>query len=249
MKKVLFIGATHGNETIGLDALRIIGSRSNYDFLVGNPRAKEKNIRFTEYDLNRAGLGDPTAPEYEKRRAVEIQNQASNYEYTIDLHGTHQTTGVFLLVTNPSLANLRLASFFEIPNLVIWPSITPEMQYPMSEFFSSGIEIESGPQTNPQTTLELAAYLKDFLENLTERQTNSDWIKRLEQKKLWEMCGSIPTEPNLSEKLKEFELVNHNGETFAPIFVGTYKYENILGYKLKPYTPEEFKTKFLPYQL
>lgn len=243
MKKVLFIGATHGNETIGLEALAALG-RTDFAQIIGNPRALALNQRYTECDLNRAGLGNPTAPEYEKRRAAEILDEVKNYEYVVDLHGTYQNTGIFLLVTNPSIENLRLASYFDIPNLVVWQSITPEMQYPVSEFFPTGIEIESGPQTNPQTTIQLAIYLKDFLENLSERESNPDWILRLEQKTLWEMCGSIPAEPGLVEQLKEFELTTLQNETFAPIFVGTYKYENILGYKLRLHTIESFKQRF-----
>ncbi len=246
MKKILFIGATHGNEIIGLEALAMLPNQVGFDVLVGNPRAKEQGVRFTEFDLNRAGLGDPNAPEYEKKRAAEIYEQVKSYKYAIDLHGTYQNTGVFLLITNPTPTNLRLASYFNIQNLVIWPSVTPEMQYPMSEFFPCGLEIESGPQTDPQTTTTLASHLRDFLENLAEREADVDWIKRLGQKTVWEMYGSIPAEPGLAEKLIEFKLINHHHETFAPIFVGTYKYSDILGYKLKLLTPQEFKTKFLP---
>lgn len=249
MRKVLFIGATHGNESIGLEALQTLSSRNDFTQIIGNPRALELNQRYTEYDLNRAAPGNQDAAEYEKRRAIEIIKQAQEYPYTIDLHGTDQPTGIFLLVTNPTPANLRLASYLNIPNLVIWPSVTPEMQYPMSEFFPCGIEIESGPQTNPQTTIELAEYLKDFLDNLAEREADPNWIKRLAKKNLWEMYDSISAEPELLNKLKEFQLVTHQNETFAPIFVGTYEYQNILGYKLKPYTLQEFKTKFLPEQL
>lgn len=249
MKKILFIGATHGNEIIGLEALKKLKNRPVFSQITGNPRALAQQKRFTECDLNRAAPGNPTASEYEKRRATKIIEQTKSYQYTIDLHGTDQNTGIFLLVTNPTPANLRLASYFNIPNLVVWPSITPEMRYPLSEFFSCGLEIESGPQTNPQTTTQLADYLDDFLDNLTEREIEPNWLKRLEQKKLWEMYEPIPAEPDLIGKLAEFQIITHRNETFAPIFVGTYQYKNILGYKLKSYTLPKFKTKFLPEQL
>lgn len=246
---ILFITATHGDELVGYRAVaELKKTRADFDTLIGNPAALAAQTRYTECDLNRAAPGKPESPRYEERRAAEVLTAARNYRYTIDLHGTVQNTGIFLLVTNPTLANLRLASYFDIQNLVVWPSVTPEMQYPMSEFFPCGLEIESGPQNNPDTQSELQKILNDFLDNYREREKLPlrDWENRLHQKNLYEMYGSIPTDEGLNAtQLQEFQTVTHRGETFAPVFVGVGLYKNILGYKLKIYSPNQFSKKFL----
>lgn len=247
--EILFIGATHGNERVGVDAIALTQQTyKDFDWIIGNPRAFTKNIRFTKTDLNRCGRGNPQSSIYEEKRAVEIQNIAKNYKYIIDIHGTYQDTGTFLLVTNPTKENLRLASFFNINTLIIWPSVTPDMQYPLSEFFSCGIEIEVGNQTDPQNTQLLVESIQDFFENLpaNERLDEEQWTSRLYNKKIYEMYGDIQKSTGLTlNMLQEKTEITWQGETFTPIFIGTYPYDTILGYKLKSLTPKDLQKKFL----
>jgi len=46
MKQLLFIGGTHGDEPIGVDALRELESRSRvFDWIIGNPPALQAGKR------------------------------------------------------------------------------------------------------------------------------------------------------------------------------------------------------------
>jgi len=81
MKKILFIAATHGNEPIGVDVLqRLEKTRTNFDWIIGNPKALAQNTRCFEGDLNRSAPGDAASPLYEKRRAKEILDLSKQYE-------------------------------------------------------------------------------------------------------------------------------------------------------------------------
>ena len=44
--------------------------------------------------------------------------------------------------------------------------------------------------------------------------------------------------------LKEFEEINLNNEKITPVFLGTYDYPEIIGYKLKKLSDEELKKYF-----
>lgn len=249
MNNTLFIGATHGNERVGVDALALLQQeKRNFDWIIGNPRAFVQNIRFTEKDMNRCGLGNLNSDIYEERRAAEIQAIAKEYTYTIDIHGVNQATETFLLITNPKKENLRLASFFDIDKVIIWPSITPEMQYPLSEFFPCGIEIEVGSQQEPKNTEKLYGSLLDFFTKKVENEqlTKEQWIQKLLSKRLYEMTGPILQSNTLTkEMLEDGREITDNNETYIPWFVGTYPYTNILGYKFKSLDSQTFTQKFL----
>lgn len=246
---ILFIGATHGNERVGVDALALLQQeKRNFDWIIGNPCAFAQNVRFTEKDMNRCGLGNPDSNTYEERRAAEIQAIAKEYTYTIDIHGVNQATETFLLITNPKKENLRLASFFDIDKVIIWPSLTSEMQYPLSEFFSCGIEIEVGSQQDPKNTENLYKSLLDFvsMKEQNEMLMEEEWKQKLISKRLYEMTGPILKSDTLTkEMLEDGREITDNNETYIPWFVGTYPYTNILGYKFKPLNSQEFRQKFL----
>ncbi len=111
-KDILFIGATHGDEPIGLEALCEIRRRCPelyFDFIVGNPRALQQAKGWIDYNLNRAAPGDSGAREYEKRRAYEVLEMAKNYQYVVDLHGTKTKAGIFIIITNPKKENFYLS--------------------------------------------------------------------------------------------------------------------------------------------
>jgi succinylglutamate desuccinylase len=103
--KILLIGATHGNELLGVKLYQhLLRTRSplieHIDFIVGNPRAYACRIRYTESDLNRSyGQGDNT---YEQRRANEIQQYVATTkpDLVIDAHTTSTIQPNILIVGN-----------------------------------------------------------------------------------------------------------------------------------------------------
>ena len=93
MTKILAIISTHGNELLGPNVLAyMLAKRSklleNMEFIIANPRAYVKNVRYTESDLNRSyGLGLDT---YEGRRAkiIEERIRLLKPELVLDFHTT-----------------------------------------------------------------------------------------------------------------------------------------------------------------
>ena len=93
MTKILAIISTHGNELLGPNLLvYMLAKRSklleNMEFIMANPRAYAKNVRYTESDLNRSyGLGLDT---YEGRRAKVIEERIRllKPELVLDFHTT-----------------------------------------------------------------------------------------------------------------------------------------------------------------
>lgn len=93
MVRILAIISTHGNESLGPSLLAyMLAKRSklleNMEFIIANPRAYAKNVRYTESDLNRSyGLGLDT---YEGRRAkiIEERIRLLKSELVLDFHTT-----------------------------------------------------------------------------------------------------------------------------------------------------------------
>ena len=93
MTKILAIISTHGNELLGPNVLAyMLAKRSklleNMEFIIANPRAYVKNVRYTESDLNRSyGLGLDT---YEGQRAKTIEERIRllKPELVLDFHTT-----------------------------------------------------------------------------------------------------------------------------------------------------------------
>lgn len=93
MKKILLLGSQHGDEPLGDLLYEYIGKHHperapEIDFIIGNPQAKRKNVRFIESDLNRSYSGKGET--YEERRAIELVRIIAKHHYSLvlDLHTT-----------------------------------------------------------------------------------------------------------------------------------------------------------------
>lgn len=225
MNKTLIIGATHGNEPIGVRALESIGTqREDFDWIIGNPRAYEQNIRYTDTDLNRSAPGDTTSKNYEERRAAELVALSKKYEATIDIHGTSKDTGCFIIITNPSKENIELAKQLDVERVVYWPALSPELEGPVSEFFPCGLEIECGPKEDTSTQVELERILNRYL----------DGKPRKTEQRFYEVYGQL--EGKSTVQLQEFEEVTIENETFAPLLIGSYQDSyGVSCFKLRPW--------------
>lgn len=231
-KNLLFIGATHGDEPIGVSVLtELAGRRSDFDWIIGNEPALNQGRREFEGDLNRSAPGNLSSERYAVRRAGEIVELSHDYKYTIDLHGTSKNTGIFIIITNPTLKNLQLATLFDIDRIVIWPSFSPELEGPLSEYFPCGLEIECGERDDPAIARELSNILTDFLDNLENRR-QPNFESAIENRTIYQVYGTVfasdDVEPDL---LAEFQETNLGGMNFTPLLIGSY--DEIICYKMR----------------
>jgi hypothetical protein len=88
--KILVIGGMHGNETLGLEVVKLFQDNPvvAVGTLLANEQAIEANCRFVEQDLNRSFPGDSKSAKYELRRASEILKIARKYDVVLDFHNT-----------------------------------------------------------------------------------------------------------------------------------------------------------------
>jgi succinylglutamate desuccinylase len=235
-KKTLIIGGTHGDEPIGIRAIKKL-SVGRFDWLIGNPIALKNNKRFYQKDLNRSAPGDLQSNVYEVRRAAEIIARSKKYQYTIDLHGTKKNTGVFIIITNPKLVNWKLAAMLNIDRIVYWPAISSELSGPLSEYFNCGLEIECGPKNSELVENKLVIVLEDFLKNIN---VDSDWREKLKQKDIFQVYGSVNQMSNPNKEFSEFEKVDYQGEEFYPLLVGSY--QEVACYKMKKINWDQAKS-------
>ena len=96
--EILIVGATHGNEPAGVEAIvrihKLIQSgeieieRGVVHFLLGNPEAYIKNSRYIDFDLNRLFLDEHT-DSYEGHRMQEVKRLIHNhngFHALLDIH-------------------------------------------------------------------------------------------------------------------------------------------------------------------
>ena len=222
-KDVLFLGATHGDEKVGIKSLERLEESNKFDWLLVNEAAYKEGKRFLEIDMNRSARGNIDSDKHEERRVAEILRKFDSYNYVVDIHGTVANAGLFIILTKLSFDDLLLALQFDIPNIVIWLPKEKKSTGPLVEFAQPGIEIECGPKDSEAVTAEVTEKMKSFLNNYNKPITKDN----LKGKSIFWVDGKI--EKSLVP-LKDFELTEVDGEEFYPLLVGEY---GISCYKMK----------------
>lgn len=221
--KLLVITALHGDETFSSEPVKKVQEQYKdtfpFDVIVGNPKAVEQNVRFTEGDLNRIAPGNPSSEIYEERRAAELVELSKNYSAVIDIHGTNANTGIFTLVTNPTFENLLLASLVPVDNVVIWASKKSQLSGPFTQYAQCpAIEIECGPKNEAIIKKDLEDVLMNFTKNCTEPAF--DLMANAKVKNYFYVYGKI--EGQDTSDMKEFELFEAGEEEFYPLLINSY---------------------------
>ncbi len=133
--RVVILGSVHGNERVGAAVVQTLARElkpedvfGTVELVVGNPRAYEKDIRFTGFDLNRLfGSAMPegvSAGAYEVQRAVELKTCIEGADYLLDIHSTIKPSVPFVYMENTP-EHRRLAALFGTPYIV---SAEPEFR-------------------------------------------------------------------------------------------------------------------------
>ncbi len=225
-QKILFLASTHGDEGFSVPVLQALEKKYARDFswLIANERARERNVRFTEVDLNRSAPGDPMSPLYEVRRAYELMQIAKSYDFVIDIHGTTAISGIYAIICNPTPINIAFAACLPVTNVVIWTDKTVQQSGPLTQFVSSGLEIECGPKNAP----EIASELKIVLTKIIKEGLNINYAKN---QRWYRVYGTLPKGFSGAGDLRYFQETSVSGETFFPLLMG--QYHNVLCYKME----------------
>jgi succinylglutamate desuccinylase len=232
--KILLIVATHGDEKIGLEIVKILKNKKlgrYFDFLIGNPKALKKNLRFIEVDLNRSYPGKKSSLLYEERTAFKNLSFAKEYQYVLDIHEASQGINDFIIIPKERLPKLFPVNLINLGTILIWPN----PKGPMSQMLENAVELEFGMKNRSRKTVIKAAerVVRQFIKSiyLTRRKEN--------KQKLYYVYGKLFLKDFIGpiEKLRDFRKTMVNGETFRPLLVGQYLRNGIICYKMRLHKP------------
>lgn len=107
--KILLLGATHGNEPVGVDAWKCLKEMFVADefslvngevhFLEVNPMARKMGVRFIEHNMNRIFTDSlPESVEGQRASAIREFFKANKYDYVLDAHSV--SVGEFSMFIN-----------------------------------------------------------------------------------------------------------------------------------------------------
>lgn len=229
LKEILFLTAVHGNEQFSIDVLKKIKEKfitDNYSYLIANEEALKKNVRYIDADLNRVAPGQKNSKKYEYSRAYELLKECKKYHYVIDIHGTLAKTGIFTIITNPKLKNIKLANSLPINNIVVWGE-KAKKGGPLTRFVDCGLEIECGPKNSVKIKKQLSKVIKIIINQ------KINFNSKLKSKKnLFKVYGKLlKSDLPKNYKLKEFKKVKIGRESFYPLLIN--RYNDIICYKMK----------------
>lgn len=226
--------ATHGDEPLGPEVMKQIEKelprdQYGYDWIIANEKAFEKNVRFTEVDLNRNAPGDIKSAVYEEKRAAELVELSKNYDFVIDIHGSVSNCGIIMIITYPTLQNLALASYFDVERQVVWYAKSSLTQGPVTQFVHCpAVEIECGPQKNSTIQNKLKDILMRFITQ-SEQMSLSKILKQAKKSEFYVVYGKQIG--NHDPTVVDFQEITMGAETFYPFLAN--QYPNILCYKAK----------------
>jgi hypothetical protein len=222
-RRILLVAGTHGDEPVGLRAIKRLkrtSVSSDFDFIIGNPEACAKNVRFIDIDLNRCAPGDLKSDKREERRAAEILEIARPYEYMLDLHGAKNPhIGIFSIISNPTPENLGLALNLNVNRIIIWPG--KKESGPCAQFLPRAIGIECGNQLSGRTARALSVIVRKFSSRVRSGNYSRYPAIDFRRKKIFFVEGKLIDEA-FKEKLADFQKAEYKGKEFYPLLSNQY---------------------------
>jgi succinylglutamate desuccinylase len=224
----LIIVATHGDEKIGIEAINILRQKgiSNFDVLIGNPKALEENKRFIDTDLNRSYPGNSMSNKYEEVLAVENFEIAKKYKYVIDMHEASFGQDNFIIVPKETLPKDFPLNLLNLEKVLLWP----DPKGPMTQFLENGVELEFGMKDKPrQDVLSQAVQIVEgFLLSISGKK-----LPAVANQEVFYVYGYLSGEKSDAIGLRDFEEAESGGEKFLPLLTGQYLNSGIVCYKMR----------------
>lgn len=200
---IIFVAGIHGNEQMPVRAL----TKNNIPFIIGNLRAKKKNIRFIDNDLNASfGL---KARGYEPQRAKEILKQIKTKDLVVDFHTTTAKTPPFVIIVDKKM--LKFAASTGLKRVVLMKHNIKNKHALIN--YRQGISVETGNHNSK----------KSF--DTTLRIVKNVNVKKQHNIELYEVYDKI-LKPGIYKNFKQHR------DGFFPVLAGEKAY-NFYGLKAK----------------
>lgn len=172
MKQIVVMAGIHGNEQLGVTVINRLQQEitdKNITFIIGNPEAYKKNVRFCDEDLNRLFGTEPiTHNSYETARAKVLMPILAQADILIDIHSTIKPSVPFIYCENTE-EHLKIARHFDVPYIV-----SPHKDFKPTELCSStdnyvdrhggiGITLETGWHKDHNCEEHIYTALRNFI--------------------------------------------------------------------------------------
>ncbi len=206
--EVVFVAGIHGNERLPVKALQDAGVK----FVLGNPVAYEKNVRFLDQDLNASfGTENETC---ESKRAADLLMVIPEEKLVIDFHTTTAETEPFVIIVDK--AQVDFAKSLGIKKIVLM-SLNIKSGKSLINY-RNGVSVELGHHEDLENSYNLPMSIS----------TNLGKIFECDEYELYEVYDVIKEEGN-------FQNFKECNESFVPILYGEHSYrdEGIFGLKAK----------------
>ena len=170
------MAGTHGNEICGIQAFENIIPNLEIEhgtvfFILGNPKAIAENVRYTEYNLNRAfkDISEYSKAElknYELQRAQEIKKYLDKSSALLDIHSAKKKTEPFIFCEEKSISTAQELSSKFLKIVLGINAVEPGgTDGYMANMGKIGICVECG-QHNDKSAITLAEQsIHNFLKN------------------------------------------------------------------------------------
>jgi hypothetical protein len=217
--KILILGGVHGNELLGIKLVKYLQANpiKGVDALIANPKAVERNIRFTEADLNRS-FGCKNVNNYELKVAYKLAKVFKKYDCVLDFHNTQSVNNDCLFIGKN--ASSQLKDF--LPKLKLTRCVIATYNC-LNKVAGNAVSIEISESSN----LNGVSYWYKTIQNITNKEINNSntikikyyrYIKRLTWQQKSKYNLNLQTFKPLS--IKEKQLLNLSG-IIVPIFVNS----------------------------
>lgn len=230
MKKILLIGSQHGDEKLGDLLIAYITAHHeellpSITYILANPEAHAKNVRYLESDMNRSYVDAPAT--HEEHRASQLLDRLSkeSADVILDLHTTRCIQPPSYIVHRPSS---EARKFIEVSDIDIVVHMDRDMtKHSLIGKNNSTISIEVQNDTINDDLLEM------LVKDIMSYQAGAVTKKRKDH---FEVTGHI-LKSDVTEAdaalLENFQLCRGG---YYPILTGNNSYKkntNYLGFKAR----------------
>lgn len=158
---IAICGGIHGNEKVGVLALNRLKENltllcGTVHIIFGNPVAIERNVRYTESNLNRNFVKQKHAATYEERRALQIMNILDKCDALLDIHAYNEPDlrpAAFAICASSSHKIVKQLPIQTVIN-GLSEKVPGSTDGYMTQQGKVGIVLEMGSVDNPQSHLE-----------------------------------------------------------------------------------------------
>jgi len=223
---LLIVTGVHGNEQLPIKVVKKCFPSIKY--LVANPKAVQKKVRYIETDLNRSFPGKENGS-LEEKCAQKLLPVLKKYDCILDLHTSTCPTPPFTIITKYDQKHVDLALRTGVKRIVLMNKDFASGRA-LIDHVSLGVSLEAGPDKDVRTE----QIIKQALINVLNK-------KKSESVSFYQIVGILRKTnkyESLTKKLQPFKLVRQGeyitnqkrkvDRDFYPVLPRSKSYQNFL---------------------